>query len=71
MGNLRKRLNPHHRMAPNFDKRSDDDDAIIIEEKRDNSNLFRPLPKGQIIQKADWCAIDSPKKQTNEFVFLS
>jgi len=44
MGNLQKRLNPHHRMAPNFDKRSDDD-AIIIEEKRDNSNLFRPLPK--------------------------
>ena len=31
-------------MAPNFDKKSDDD-AIIIEEKRDNSNLFRPLPK--------------------------
>merc|ERR1712051_352246 len=45
MGNLQKRLNPHHRMAPNVDKRSDDDDAIIIEEKRDNSNLFRPLPK--------------------------
>merc|ERR1712172_299389 len=45
MGNLQKRLNPHHRMSPNFDKRSDDDDAIIIEEKRDNSNLFRPLPK--------------------------
>merc|ERR1711971_607134 len=45
MGNFQKRLNPHHRMAPNFDKRSDDDDAIIIEEKRDNSNLFRPLPK--------------------------
>jgi hypothetical protein len=44
MGNLQKRLNPHHRMVPNFDKRSDDD-AIIIEEKRDNSNLFRPLPK--------------------------
>merc|ERR1712051_361115 len=44
MGNLQKRLNPHHRMAPNFDKRSDDD-AILIEEKRDNSNLFRPLPK--------------------------
>merc|ERR1712051_915077 len=45
MGNLQKRLNPHHRMAPNFDKRSDDDDAIIIEEKRDDSNLFRPLPE--------------------------
>jgi len=45
MGSLQKRLNPHHRMAPNFDKKSDDLDAIIIEEKRDNSNLFRPLPK--------------------------
>merc|ERR1711971_1035426 len=44
MGNLQKRLNPNHRMAPNFDKKSDDD-AIIIEEKRDNSNLFRPLPE--------------------------
>merc|ERR1711971_1447763 len=53
MGNLQKRLNPHHRMSPNFDKRSDDDDAIIIEEKRDNSNLFRPLPKedeGKIVE---------------------
>merc|ERR1712110_1400317 len=52
MGNLQKRLNPHHRMAPNFDKKSDDD-AIIIEEKRDNSNLFRPLPKeeeGKIVE---------------------
>merc|ERR1712086_112304 len=29
MGTFQKRLNPHHRMAPNFDKRSDDDDAII------------------------------------------
>merc|ERR1739844_411677 len=37
-------LNPYNRMAPNFDKKSGDD-AIIIEEKRDNSNLFRPLPK--------------------------
>merc|ERR1712021_266215 len=45
MGNLQKRLNPHNRMAPKFDKRSDDDDAIIIEVKRDNSNLIRPLPK--------------------------
>jgi len=51
MGNLQKRLNPHHRMAPNFEKRSDDD-AIIIEEKRDNSNLFRPLPEeeGKIVE---------------------
>merc|ERR1711971_1319788 len=51
MGNLQKRLNPYHRMAPNFEKRSDDD-AIIIEEKRDNSNLFRPLPEeeGKIVE---------------------
>ena len=52
MGSLQKRLNPHHRMAPNFDKKSDDD-AIIIEERRDNSNLFRPLPekeKGTIVE---------------------
>ena len=26
--------------------------------------------KGQIKLKADWCAIDSPKKRTNEFGFL-
>ena len=66
MGNLQKRLNPHHRMAPDFAKRSakrlhapelnfnelfqqleegNNDDAIIVEGKRDNSNLFRPLPK--------------------------
>merc|ERR1711935_569236 len=66
MGNLQKRLNPHHRMAPDFAKRSakrlhepeldftelfqtleegTNDDAIIVEGKRDNSNLIRPLPK--------------------------
>ena len=27
------------------------------------------IAKGQIKPKADWRAIDSPKKQTNEFVF--
>ena len=26
--------------------------------------------KGQIKPKADWRAIDSPKKRTNEFVFV-
>ena len=26
--------------------------------------------KGQIKPKADWRAIDSPKKRTNEFVFF-
>ena len=25
--------------------------------------------KGQIKPKADWCAVDSPKKRKNEFVF--
>ena len=28
------------------------------------------IPKGQIIPKADWHAIDSPKKRTNKFVFF-
>ena len=27
--------------------------------------------KGQIKPKADWRAIDSPKKRTNEFVFFA
>ena len=27
--------------------------------------------KGQIISKADWRAIDSPKKQTDEFVLFA
>ena len=29
------------------------------------------LIKGQIKPKADWRGIDSPKKQTNEFVLLA
>ena len=29
-------------------------------------NTFKP-PKGQLILKADWRAIDSPKKWTDEF----
>ena len=29
------------------------------------------MTKGQIKPKADWRAADSPKKQTNEFVFVS
>ena len=28
-------------------------------------------PKGQLISKADWRAIDSPKKQTDEFVLFA
>merc|ERR1711935_1144029 len=60
MGKLQKRLNPHHRMAPDFGKRSakrlhepeldftelfqtleegTNDDAIIVEGKRDNSKM--------------------------------
>ena len=66
MGNLQKRLNPHHRMAPNFDKKSDDD-AIIIEEKRDNSNLFRPLPKGHLISKCPFGVIVWTKIPTKKF----
>ena len=29
------------------------------------------LPKGQVISKADWPAIDSPEKQTGEFVLFA
>ena len=32
------------------------------------NGIFDPT-KGQIKPKADWCAIDSPRKRTNEFVF--
>ena len=32
---------------------------------------FGKIPKGQIKPKADWRAVDSPKNQTNEFVFHS
>ena len=28
-------------------------------------------PKGQLISKADWRAIDSPKKRTDEFVLFA
>ena len=35
-----------------------------------NSSLESPT-KGQIKPKADWRAIDSPKKRTNEFVFFA
>ena len=72
MGNLQKRLNPYHRMAPNFDKRSaqaeeeTNDDAIIVEAyKRDNSHLFRPLPKGQLISKYPFGVFKLTKKPTN------
>ena len=27
--------------------------------------------KGKVISKADWCAIDSPKKRTDEFVLFA
>ena len=35
-----------------------------------NSSLESPT-KGQIKPKADWRAIDSPKKRTNEFFFFA
>jgi hypothetical protein len=35
-----------------------------------SSTLFFGIIKGQIKAKADWRAKDSPKKQTNESVFL-
>jgi ABC-type lipoprotein export system ATPase subunit len=28
------------------------------------------LDKGHLISKADWCAIDSPKNRTKQFVFF-
>ena len=31
---------------------------------------LKSFPKGQKEPKADWRAIDSPKKRTNEFVFV-
>ena len=35
------------------------------------SDILPPLPKGQLISKADWRDIDSPKKGTNEFVLFA
>ena len=34
-------------------------------------NTILQLSKGQLLSKADWHAIDSPKKRTNEFVLLA
>ena len=31
---------------------------------------IKTMTKGQLISKADWHAIDSPKKQTDEFVLF-
>ena len=33
--------------------------------------LLQILLKGQTKPKADWCAVDSPIKQTNEFVLFA
>ena len=33
--------------------------------------VLSSLPKGQLISKADWHAIDSPKKQTDEFALFA
>ena len=34
-------------------------------------NFYQQLPKGQLISKSDWRAINSPKKQTGEFVLFA
>ena len=36
----------------------------------ETSGDFIAIGKGQLISKADWRAMDSPKKQTDEFVFV-
>ena len=38
---------------------------------KSNVYLYSIDTKGQIISKADWLAIDSPKKRTDEFVFFA
>ena len=37
----------------------------------DCTYLYLKLRKGQLISKADWRAIDSPKKRTGEFVLFA
>ena len=37
----------------------------------DCTYLYLKLRKGQLISKADWRAIDSPKKRKNEFVLFA
>ena len=44
---------------------------MIVDLIRQDFQLSIQIPKGQIIPKADWRAIDSPKKRTNEFVCFS
>ena len=39
-------------------------------ESKTKSHFIDDLSKGQLISKADWCTIDSPKKQTDEFVLF-
>ena len=39
--------------------------------KRTEGELANSITKGQIKPKADWRAVDSPKKQTNEFVLFA
>ena len=34
-------------------------------------NFYQQLPKGQLISKADWRAINFPKNQTGEFVLFA
>ena len=57
----RKELNYFHSVSPNPHKQKF---------LKNLSDCFR-LSKGQIKPKADSCAVDSPKRQTNEFVLFA
>ena len=43
---------------------------VLIILSRYNIPVFF-IPKGQIKPKADWRAVDSPKKRTNEFLLFA
>ena len=47
------------------------DDPVIGGDKKGWNAHFKGPTKGQIKPKADWRAVDSPKKQTNEFVLFA
>ena len=53
---------PKRRRSPRLIPTSNGANSVTIEETKGT--------KGQIEPKADWRAIDSPKKQTNKFVFF-
>ena len=43
---------------------------VVYDYYKPVNQVFPLHAKGQLISKADWRAIDSPKKRTNEFNFL-